>query len=1221
MRTFLVGFFLVACGPVCLAQSDSVTFQLILVGDAGDVSGDEAKLFISRHVPPSGVPSAVIFLGDNVYPKGLPGPRNKDRKSAEQILLNQIAMASGYGSVYFVPGNHDWRNGHHEGLQYMTNQQAFLDSLNNPLVHLLPKDGCPGPEEIQLSRDVVLVIIDTQWFLHPWNKPEGETSHCDSRSPADVTVHLDDILNRNQGKRVVVAGHHPVYTYGPHGGVFTLNDHLFPFTQINRSLYIPLPIVGSLVPLYRKYFGIIQDNAHPQNKALRFGLRDIFKQYPGTVYASGHEHSLQFIEHDSIQYIVSGSGSKSTAVKQKKYSKFASSDHGFVRMLMKSDLSSAVEYYSAGGRIHSEVLPPVKELKAVTYENAEKDSLWVKARPSHQYDAGGFRRMLLGENYRAEWAKELPILAFDIGREKGGLELLQKGGGMETMSLRLRDSTGHEYFLRTVEKYPVKALPQAFRKTFVQGVKQDQVSATHPYGALVIPTLASAAGVYHTNPRIVYAPDDARWGKYRKDFHGLVMLFEERPDGSGKDMPYFGSPKRMISTRKLLEHMALDHDVQVDQKQVLKSRLFDMWIGDWDRHDDQWRWGEFDQKKTKVYRPIPRDRDQAFFINEGIGPHRWRKRHLFPNLEGFDSGIRWAPGLMMTGRWFDRTFLNAMSEKEFLETARELSMKMTDEVIDSALHQWPGGIFELHGPEISEKLKARRALLANSADDYYRFMAKEVDVVGSNKREWFEGEWQTSGNFKLNMYKRDKEGLRGKLLYEREFLPHQTREVDLYGLDGDDVFHFSGESKGKMKIRIIGGNGLDELRNEATGPRRIYLYDDKDGIVKAGARVHDHTSVDPHVNDYDRKWFEYNKIAPRNMVTYNIDDGVFLKLGFSSFAYGFRKKPYKSHHLFRGSYGLNTNSFSIQYQGRFPQFVGQWSLELDANIRSPNYVNNFFGWGNESVFNTEINKQPGVNVGSPIDYYRLRLRDFTGEVRLSRKVGQWSYFKIGPAYQRGQILDAPGTLYIKEYEASLPESVLGIPKDYFGVSESIGVDKRDNRSYTTRGILLRQSSRWMTGDTFFSSHVASLTLYQSFRLPAKVTLVFNAGAGHNTGYYQLFQAQTLDGEIEVRGYRKTRFYGDTKVYFNNEVRIKLGNIRTYLFPASIGMHVFYDVGRVWYKDSNGIDSSAPSGKSDQWHKGYGAGLWFIPYDLTTIVTELAHSDEGTLFYLRLGFLF
>ena len=1223
MRYFLLSWFVLINAPCSFAQQDSIAFQLILIGDAGSSDITPLRQLISQYAHPSAIPSAVIFLGDNIYPRGLPEPGSKDRKTSEQILLDQVSMASGLGEIYFVPGNHDWKSGHHDGLRYRMHQQMFLDSLKNPVVHFLPRDGCPGPEEIHLTKDLVLVILDTQWFLHPWDKPEGETSHCDSKSAGDVTIQLDDILNRNQGKRIIVAGHHPVFSYGQHGGVFTFKDHLFPLTEINKNYYLPLPIIGSLAPLYRKIFGNIQDIAHPVNKALRRSLQETMEQYPGTVYVSGHEHTLQYIEHDSVQYIVSGSGTKSTPVKRKGFSRFASSEIGFARMLVKMDGNAEVEFYSASGKLFSSPLLKIKAIEQEQFALQENDTMWVKSNASYRYEAGRFRKMLLGENYRSEWVQKIPLQAFDIGNEKGGLKILQKGGGTETMALRLRDSLGREYNLRSVQKYPNKALPPIFRKTFLQAVKQDQVSAEHPYAALAVPLLAQAAGVYHANPRLVYVPNDPRWGIYRKDFAGQVMMFEERPDGRGKDMPFFGSPEKMISTRRLLEHMAHDNSIQIDQKRVLRSRLFDMWIGDWDRHDDQWRWGEYEHNKVKTYRPIPRDRDHAFFVNEGYVPRKLRKPYVFPNLEGFDYIIRWAPGLMKVGRWFDRSFLNEMPETEFRNAANELSMNLTDAAIDSALKQWPTEIYQLHGREIKDKLKARRAILENNTLSYYHFLAKQVDVNGSNKQEWFEATWLPSGNLNLQMYKIDKAGHRGRLLFEREFIHNQTKELRLYGLDGDDVFHFSGIGQGGMKIRVIGGNGKDEIKNESTGDAKIFLYDSKGEVTMEGGGIRDRTSLDNQVNEYDRKSFEYDKFAPKNTLTYNIDDGIFIGTGFSATVHGFRKKPYKSYHMLQGSYAIRTQSFNIRYESRFPQLVGKWDLELDADVKSPNYVNNFFGWGNESVFDQNINQRPDISVSNSIDYYRLRFREMKAEVKLRKKVGQYGYFKIGPVFQRGEIVNPSEDRFIKEYNNSLAESVLGHPKNFGGIAYAWGIDQRDNLTYTTRGIIIKQSSRWMDGFDApgFSSHSASFTLYQSFRLPARVTYVFNAGGGHNTGTYQLYQAQALDGKTEIRGFRKTRFYGDTKVYFNNEVRIKLGSLRTYLFPAAFGIHGFYDVGRVWYKDSNGIDPSAPSGNSDDWHRGYGGGLWFSPFDLTTIVTEVGHSNEGTLFYFRLGFLF
>ena len=43
-----------------------------------------------------------------------------------------------------------------------------------------------------------------------------------------------------------------------------------------------------------------------------------------------------------------------------------------------------------------------------------------------------------------------------------------------------------------------------------------------------------------------------------------------------------------------------------------------MLIGDWDRHEDQWRWALFEKEDgTEICKPIPRDRDQAFSKYDG----------------------------------------------------------------------------------------------------------------------------------------------------------------------------------------------------------------------------------------------------------------------------------------------------------------------------------------------------------------------------------------------------------------------------------------------------------------------------------------------------------------------------------------------------------------------------------------------------------------------------
>ncbi len=140
-------------------------------------------------------------------------------------------------------------------------------------------------------------------------------------------------------------------------------------------------------------------------------------------------------------------------------------------------------------------------------------------------------------------------------------------------------------------------------------------------------------------------------------------------------------------------------------------------------------------------------------------------------------------------------------------------------------------------------------------------------------------------------------------------------------------------------------------------------------------------------------------------------------------------------------------------------------------------------------------------------------------------------------------------------------------------------------------------------------------------MPARVVFAARSGGGFNMGRYEFFQAQILSGRTALRGFRKTRFYGDSQFFTNLEMRVKLLSIRSYLFPASMGIVGFHDFGRVWYKDANGLDPSSPTGKSAVWHKTWGGGVWFTPFNATVLAVEAGRSPEGVLGYVRLGFLF
>src|SRR5579875_1749164 len=74
----------------------------------------------------------------------------------------------------------------------------------------------------------------------------------------------------------------------------------------------------------------------------------------------------------------------------------------------------------------------------------------------------GIKRFLVGKNYRREWTQPITVPILNFKTEAGGLIPDKEGGGKETPGLHLTDSLGREYSLRSVKKYPERALPPEF---------------------------------------------------------------------------------------------------------------------------------------------------------------------------------------------------------------------------------------------------------------------------------------------------------------------------------------------------------------------------------------------------------------------------------------------------------------------------------------------------------------------------------------------------------------------------------------------------------------------------------------------------------------------------------------------------------------------------------------------------------------------------------------
>lgn len=323
---------------------------IYLIGDAGKPATDplEPVLALLKSKLEASNPeiTSVVFLGDNIYEEGLHPEDHPSRKEDERRINAQLDILSDFGGhVVFIPGNHDWHEGHKGGAEYIKREEKYIENYLNKGNTFLPDNGCADPAEIELDKNLIMIALDTQWWLHKHEKPRGSADNCKVSTNEDYLNQIDSLLFKNKSKQVIVAGHHPLFTNGNHGGYYTWKDHIFPLTNIRDYLYIPLPIIGSLYPLYRSELGSHQDIPNKKYTALVNELTQRLNRYDNIVYAAGHDHGLQYQHHGNTHYVVSGSGSKSGFLKHNDDLIFGSSEKGFARLQQFDNGELWVDYF------------------------------------------------------------------------------------------------------------------------------------------------------------------------------------------------------------------------------------------------------------------------------------------------------------------------------------------------------------------------------------------------------------------------------------------------------------------------------------------------------------------------------------------------------------------------------------------------------------------------------------------------------------------------------------------------------------------------------------------------------------------------------------------------------------------------------------------------------------------------------------------------------------
>jgi hypothetical protein len=329
MKFFLLNIFILAFALEPLNAQNLVEQRIILIGNAGSITGEQKAILdnaVKQALPGKTI---ALFLGNNVYPSGMQLGDKKHRPTSQDILRSQfIGFRKKSIPVYFIPGIADWDNNGPHGYKKIMQFNEFVRAQNDSLLQVIPHNTCPGPYELPLGNNVVVVAMDSEWWLFPFDKHIEETD-CECKTKRDVLSKLNDVIERNNDKIIFFATNHPFKSYGVRAGYYPLKRHLFPLATTERDLFVPLPVIGSVYPLFRKTFPSITDIRNPLYQDMNREITNILKQHPNIIHVAAHEQSLQLIKSEVLE-VVSGAAAKITPVKKGDSSLYAERVQGFV---------------------------------------------------------------------------------------------------------------------------------------------------------------------------------------------------------------------------------------------------------------------------------------------------------------------------------------------------------------------------------------------------------------------------------------------------------------------------------------------------------------------------------------------------------------------------------------------------------------------------------------------------------------------------------------------------------------------------------------------------------------------------------------------------------------------------------------------------------------------------------------------------------------------------
>ncbi len=621
-----------------------------------------------------------------------------------------------------------------------------------------------------------------------------------------------------------------------------------------------------------------------------------------------------------------------------------------------------------------------------------------------------------------------------------------------------------------------------------------------------------------------------------------------------------------------------------------------MLIGDWDRHQDQWRWVEYEKPDGSVeFMPVPRDRDNAFprFDSAILPVVQWfvPASRRFQEYGADYGSIKW---LNTNGARLDKVLVTEMDREDWVEEARYIQEHMDEAEIKAAFERLPKEVQDGTAQSIRENLKIRLEKLQEVARIYGTYLEKTVILNATDKDDIIEIERLPDGKTRVKMY-RDMTDEKNPLFLDRTVDGDDTRELWIYGMGEGDVFRVTGSEDAETFIRLIGGYGEDVFQVENKSKLKVYDWKYEKTEFPEKQPKSRMTNIYA-TNTYHWRYFlnSFNKLVPT--LDFRTDDG-FAVGARNTYSYkGFQGADFRQKHTIDAKYFFNFGALETSYLGVFSNVLPSWNLELEGYYASNRFVRNFFGFGNETV-----NREDALD----IDYYRARVQTSRASAALA-----FHTLRFRALYETFKAQVVEGRLFTPD---NLDPDVF-LRQHYVGAETELSYHADDANDFPTKAVYLGMATgyKWNTRDADRHFGYLKFRLGLSHKVIPSGDLVLGTTAEVKTNFsdgYFFYQAPSIGGNNGLRGFRDERYTGRTYFYQSTDLRWRIKRYVTLVAPVTVGVYGGFDYGRVWN----------PGDSSGEWHTSQGGGLWISGFNFLAFNIGYFNSREGNFVQVGFGF--